>query len=347
VCLHCGFQRPAFNSCRNRHCPGCNALKQHRWIEQREQRLLPTPHFHVVFTVPAQLRSVALHDRSAFFAILFEAASQTLLALAADPKRLGAQPAITAILHTWTRDLSFHPHVHCIVSGGGLTADGKWAAARRDHLFPVKVLSRLFRGKMLAALRNAAGTGKLHVGDTPADQVRFAATCNAVQRKDWVVYCKKPFGGPEQLLKYLGRYTHRVAISNARILDVDDKSVRFLTKNGKSATLKCQEFIRRFLLHVLPSGFVKIRHYGLLAPANVGTRLALAREQLQARHPPPSTPAIPAPIPPPADWRELLHDLTGVDLSTCPRCSGPMLPHSVPPAPIHALAAAPAAPDTS
>jgi len=334
VCDTCGHERPAYNSCRNRHCPKCQSLRQATWIEQRLARLLPTPYFHVVFTLPAALRPLAHRNRRRVFTLLFQAAAQTLLTLGRDPARLGAHLGITAVLHTWTRELQFHPHVHCIVTGGGLAVDGgPWVAARRRYLFPVQVLSRLFRGKFLAALTHAYRNDELEFGGPThalADAVAFQQFVDTLYRVEWVVYAKRPFGGPQQVFRYLGRYTHRVGISNQRLQRIDADGVRFATKGGRSITFPPHEFIRRFLLHVLPSGFVKIRHYGLLAAGNATTQLEHARALLQ----PSGSPEHGAPSGSGAlDWLTHLLQLTGVDLTRCPRCPlGRMIRHAVSPA---------------
>jgi hypothetical protein len=329
VCDRCGHTRPSYNSCRDRHCPKCQSLAQAKWIEERMKRLLPVPYFHVVFTLPPALRPVARRNQRAVYKLLFDAATTTLLALGDDPKRLGGQLGLTAILHTWTRELDFHPHLHCIVTGGGLSPDGtRWIPARRKYLFPVKVLSRLFRRLFLDGLRRAhrAGDVRFDSGDLPK-------VIEALSRTEWVVYAKPPFGGPEQVFKYLGRYTHRVGISNQRLIAMDERGVTFATKNGQTITLEPREFIRRFLLHVLPPGFVKIRHYGLWGPGNVSTRLAAARSALPAPPPPP-------PVPEPAElhelddaltWQRRLLCLAGIDVTRCPRCSeGRMIPQPLP-----------------
>ena len=278
VCDTCGYSEPSYNSCRNRHCPKCQATAQARWIEERKGRILPTPYFHVVFTLPALLRPLALRNPRVIFDLLFAAASSTLLDLGRDEQRLGATLGLTAVLHTWTRELHYHPHLHTVVTGGGLApGDDRWIAGRRRYLFPVKVLSRLFRGKFLAALERKYRGGRLQ---TDAD-VDFAAILSELYRHEWVVFAKRPFGGARHVYEYLGRYTHRVAISNPRLLAVDEEGVRFLTKNGESVAVPEEEFIRRFLLHVLPRGYVKIRHYGLMAAANATTRLEVARQRLQ------------------------------------------------------------------
>ena len=322
VCDGCGFTRPAYNSCRNRHCPKCQALTQAAWIERRMQHVLATHYFHVVFTLPHELQSIALRNRKLIFDLLFSAASRTLLALGNDEQRLGAQLGVTAVLHTWTRDLRFHPHVHCIVTGGGLAGD-RWISSRQKYLFPARVLSSLFRGKFLDGLSRAYKRGELDLGgacDALVGRKAFGELKDTLYRKDWVVYAKRPFAGPEQVFKYLGQYTHRVGISNHRLIAFDERGVSFRTKNGKQVTVSPDEFIRRFLLHVLPDGFVKIRHYGLLASSNLRTKLVTARRHLEAVGK--TTNTIP---PPQKTLRERLLALTGVDLEICPHCGGQMI----------------------
>ena len=332
VCVACGDQKPVFHSCRNRHCPGCQALSQARWMEGRMTRLLPTDYFHVVFTVPDDLvAGLAMRNRELFFAAMFAAGSQTLLALGEDEKRLGAQLGLTAVLHTWTRDLRFHPHLHCIVTGGGLTRDGaRWSATRQDYLFPVRVLSALFRGKLVAALDTAFHEGHLNLagvdgfGGGVANEVAWQRLRRKLYRTKWVSYAKKPFAGADSVYQYLGRYTHRVGLSNHRLVSVSDDAVTFRTRDDNTATLHPHEFLRRFLQHVLPHGFVKLRHYGLLAPGNVNSKLVAARELLEARAtPPPAKVDPPAALPEKsADWRELLLRLTGLDVTRCSKCGG-------------------------
>jgi hypothetical protein len=310
VCSRCGFERPAYHSCRNRHCPKCQSLAQARWIEQRMARVLDVDYFHVVFTLPAALRSLALVHRRRVFALLLRAAAQTLLALGHDSKRLGAELGVTAVLHTWTRELEFHPHVHCIVTAGGLTADRRrWRPARQRHLFPVRVLGALFRGKVLAALQRSWARGELPA----ADPVSTRRTIGALHGTPWLVYVKRPFGGAKRLFHYLGRYTHRVGLSNQRLVAVTSDAVTFRTKDGRTATVHPEEFLRRLLLHVLPSGFVKIRHSGLFAPRQVSTALPIAQRLLADR-----PQAVPSTAPSP--WATLLHRLTGIDVTRCPRC---------------------------
>jgi hypothetical protein len=281
-CLDCGHEHPAYNSCRDRHCPNCQAREARRWIEGRLDRVLPTHYFHVVFTLPEPLRAVALANPKLVHDLLFKAATDTLQELAAS--RLDAQLGITAVLHTWTREMLLHPHLHCVVTGGGLSQDGsRWIACRDAFLFPVKVMGALFRGKFMDGLVRAQKAGHLHFAGTSAhlkDPVAFAKMRDQLYRTDWVVHAKRPFGGPRQVIAYLARYTHRVAISDARVRSVADDRIAFSTRKGRTATMRPDEFIRRFLLHVLPREFRKIRHYGLLAPANVNTRLVTARRLL-------------------------------------------------------------------
>jgi hypothetical protein len=323
VCNHCGYTVPVYDSCRNRHCPTCQSLEQHRWLERRRERILPTPYFHVVFTLPAELRAIVLAHREQLFTILMRAASETLLTLAHDNKRLGATPAITMVLHTWTRELLFHPHVHAIVSAGGLSKgeQPRWVHGSDRYLFPVKVMAKLFRRLFRDALVQAIGAGTVTL---PRDCV--GAVHAALFDKRWVVYVKAPFGGADQVFNYLGRYTHRVGISNARILRSTAEGVTFATKNGRTCTLSQVEFLRRLLLHVLPKGFHKIRHYGLSSASHVrlGT-LEHARTLLDPR----DGTRLPnaAPTHAPQTWSECMLALTGVNVLTCPYCAtGQMIP---------------------
>jgi hypothetical protein len=282
VCLDCGYAHPFYNSCRDRHCPTCQSCQAKRWLEGRLDRVLPTHAFHVVFTLPEPLRAVALANPKLVYDLLFASAIDTLQKLAAT--RLGAQLGITAVLHTWTREMLLHPHLHCVVTGGGLSLDGtRWIACRETYLFPVKVMGALFRGTFLDGLLRAHKAGKLHFAGTSAhlaNPVAFDALRRQLYKTEWVVFAKRPFGGPRQVIRYLARYTHRVAISDARIRSVTDERVVVSTRKGRSCAMRPGEFIRRFLLHVLPPQFRKIRHYGLLAPANVNRRLVAARQLL-------------------------------------------------------------------
>jgi hypothetical protein len=282
-------------------------------------RVLDVDYFHVVFTLPAALRPLALAHRRRVFALLLRAAAQTLLTLGRDPNRLGAELGITAVLHTWTRELEFHPHVHCIVTAGGLTADRRWRPARQRHLFPVRVLGALFRGKGLAALQRSLARGELSSPDPGATR----RTIGALQQTPWLVYVKRPFGGATRLFHYLGRYTHRVGLSNHRLVAVSPDAVTFRTKDARTVTLHPEEFLRRLLVHVLPRGFVKIRHSGLFAPRQVSTTLPIARDVLADRPHGDPAPTTPAP------WTTVLLRLTGFDVTRCPRCAGSPLDRRV------------------
>jgi hypothetical protein len=283
-CLDCAHERIAYNSCRNRHCPKCQALARARWLDREAQHLLPVEYHHVVFTLPAEVGAIALANPALLYDLLMRSAAATLREVAANPRRLGAVVGVLMVLHTWGQNLHHHPHVHCVVTGGGLScnergvvdAAPRWRACRPGFFLPVRVLSRVFRGKFLAGLRRLITAGKLHL---PGGLAMFAA-------KDWVVYAKRPFGGPAQVLKYLARYTHRIAISNSRLLALRDGRVTFRYKDyaddhrHKTMTLTADEFLRRFVQHVLPAGFVKARHYGLLANRHRAERLALCRRLL-------------------------------------------------------------------
>lgn len=318
ICVDCGFTRPAYNSCRNRHCPKCQALSQAKWIEQRMARVLPTNYFHVVFTLPSELRGLARHNPEKIYGLLLRTAAETLLELGRDPQWLGGQLGVTTVLHTWTRELKFHPHAHCVVTGGALAPDhSRWIPARGRFLFPVKVMGALFRGKFLDGLKRLRHQ-LLFVGACSELEFvgRWVRLLDRLYRTSWVVYAKQPFAGAKQVYRYLGRYTHRIAISDHRLIAVTDDAVRFATKNGKSKTLRPQEFLRRFVQHVLPPGFVKIRHYGLMSPAHATTTLELARELL-ASEDVTKTEARPAKE---LTWHERYCMLTGDDLRQCPRC---------------------------
>jgi hypothetical protein len=325
----CGFSRISYNSCRDRHCPKCQGPQRAEWLSRRLERVLPTPHFHVVFTIADDLNPLALRNKKAVFKILFDAASATLLELAKDEKRLGATIGITAVLHTWGQNLLFHPHLHCVVTGGGLSADGaKWMKGNPRYLLPVKVLGRLFRGKFLAALSNAYNSGDLDMKGTSAkleDPMAWNAFKDRLYRKDWVVYAKPPFGGVENVFSYLGRYTHRVAISNHRLIEMKNGRVSFAFRDYKNGnkksvmTLTAQEFLRRFLLHVLPSGFTRIRHYGLYAGQNVETKLAAARRLIEPQPKVETTPKSAL------TWYERFLENTGIDVMCCPSCGGRLL----------------------
>jgi len=295
-CDGCGHRRIAYNSCRNRHCPKCQAMARAEWLEARAGELLPVPYFHVVFTLPGTLGPIALQNKRVVYGILFQAAAETMKEVAANPKHLGAQIGILAVLHTWSQNLTHHPHVHCVVTGGGLAPDGsRWVPCKRsrkrkrEFLAPVKVLSRVFRGKFIALLKRAFRRHDLQFHGklvSMAQPKAFEKHLNLSVRKEWVVYAKRPFGGPEQVLKYLARYTHRVAISSKRVINFRDGKVTFRWRDyadgGKQKTMELDatEFMRRFLLHVLPRGFVRIRHYGFLANGHRTAKLASCRKLL-------------------------------------------------------------------
>jgi Putative transposase/Transposase zinc-binding domain len=291
-CENCSHTIIAYNSCRNRHCPKCQGAAAREWLAEREAELLPVPYYHVVFTLPAQIADIAYQNKAVIYDLLFKASSQTMLTIAADPKRLGARIGVLSVLHTWGSALTHHPHVHMIVPGGGISRDGsKWVACRPRFLFPFEVLSQLFRRLFLEKLVAAHRTGELQFFGNHApltDRQAFAAFLAPLRNSKWVVYCKHPFGGPKQVLRYLARYTHRVAISNRRLVAYDDKGVTFKWKDYRAEgheryklmTLTSHEFICRFLIHVLPGGFHRIRHYGLFANGSRADNIARARELL-------------------------------------------------------------------
>ncbi len=280
-CDHCQHQRIAYNSCRNRHCPKCQAAACAQWMADRAGELLPVEYFHVVFTLPDTFNALALRNKRLVYKVLFEAAAQTLLEVAANPRHLGAKIGFLAILHTWGQNLALHPHLHCVIPGGGLSADGKWIACRPGFFLPVRVLSRVFRGKFIALLKRAAG--KIQGMEKDGALARLI---DASVKHDWVVYVKRPFGGPEQVLKYLSRYTHRIAISNRRLVNINDQTVSFRYKDyargnrPRTMTLDGGEFLRRFLLHAVPRGFMRIRHFGFLANRVRGQNLMRCRSLL-------------------------------------------------------------------
>ncbi|MDQ2861317.1 MAG: IS91 family transposase [Pseudomonadota bacterium] len=323
-CEDCDQVRVSYNSCRNRHCPKCQGAAAQRWLEARQAELLPLAYYHVVFTLPAQIGDIGFQNKAVVYGALFKAASETLLTIAADPKHLGARIGLTAVLHTWGSALTHHPHVHCIVPGGGLALNGqRWVSCRPRFFLPVRVLSRLFRRLFLDRLAAAHAEGRLvffgHLADL-ADPAAFAARIAPLRRAEWVVYAKRPFAGPESVLAYLARYTHRVAISSSRLVAWDEGAVTFRWKDyrqdgqarRKLVTLAPAEFIRRFLIHVLPSGFHRIRHYGLFANTARAANLAKARALLPAPPPPvPETGAKP--------------EVTAKPDNPCPCCGGRMI----------------------
>lgn len=296
-CEDCSHVQIAYNSCRNRHCPKCQAIAAKDWLAEREAELLPVPYFHVVFSLPAPVADLAYQNKAVLYDLLFKAAAETLITIAADPKHLGARIGLTAVLHTWGSALTHHPHVHIIVPGGGIAPDGlRWVSARAGFFLPVRVLSRLFRRLFLDKLTAAYHAGRLQFfGDQSAlaDPKAFDDWLVPLRKAEWVVYAKKPFGGPEAVLAYLARYTHRVAIANSRLLAFDDTGVTFRWKDyrasehnrAKVMTLAVDEFIRRFLIHVLPSGFHRIRHYGLFANTGRAENIARARHLLHVPEP--------------------------------------------------------------
>mgnify|MGYP001828822493 CR=1 FL=1 len=323
----CGYSAISYNSCRNRHCPKCQSLQQARWLAARRQRLLPTRYFHLVVTLPHELKPLARGQPELVYTLLFEAASRALLQLAREYDRLRAQIGFTAVLHTWDQDLNWHPHLHLVVTGGGLSLDGdRWLAAKNNFLVPIKALSQVIRGKFLEALEKAWHEGKLRGRIPPAQFQRFL---RKLRRKKWVVYAKEAFGGSHQAFHYLSRYTHRVAISNQRLVSLADGKVSFRARDNtrpgrqRLVTLTAPEFIRRFLRHVLPPRFVKIRHYGLMSPRHAKTKLEQARALLSLQAPE----ALEEPQNREHDtpggtttWQDLLRALTGVDLTICPNC---------------------------
>ena len=328
-CGHCEHQRIAYNSCRNRHCPKCQTLAKEEWLARRKAELLPIPYYHVVFTLPPGIAELALQNKKAIYNILFAASAETLLTIAADPKHLGAKIGFFSILHTWGQNLLHHPHVHCVVTGGGIGGgigpEGQiWIRCRDNFFLSVRVLSRLFRRLFLAALAKAELTfhGQLiHLNEAAAFEKHIAGA----RKQDWVVYAKAPFGGPEQVIDYLGRYTHKVAISNHRLLSGEDGQISFSYKDYSSAdpqrervmTLSADEFIRRFLLHAVPAGYQRIRHYGLYANRNRESNLELSRKLLDV--------TCLDLLPSAAQTREVLKEIVEA-AATCPRCKvGKML----------------------
>jgi hypothetical protein len=321
ACEDCGQWRVAYNSCRNRHCPKCQGATARSWLAEREADLLPVGYFHVVFTLPAEVADIAFHNKALIYDLLFRAASETMLTIAADPKRLGARIGITAVLHTWGSAMTHHPHVHMIVPGGGIALDGTcWVSSRPTFLLPVRVLGKLFRRLFLTRLIALHDAGRLSFFGSAAhltDRRAFLRHLARVRKKRWVVYAKAPFAGPEAVLAYLSRYTHRVAISNSRLSRFDENGVTFRYKDYRRSgadrqqvtTLATDEFIRRFLLHVLPRGFHRIRHYGLLAGAFRKTNLDRARQLLAV-----APPALDNPSAEPDNFRP-----------PCPCCGGRMI----------------------
>ena len=321
-CTRCGHRAISYNSCRNRHCPKCQTVARDRWIQARRLQLLPTRYGHVVFTLPSQLASLALQNKKVLYGLLLRASAETLLEVARDPRHLGAEIGFFSVLHTWTQRLSLHPHVHCLIPAGGLSLDHThWVRSPNRFFLPLKVLSRVFRGKFVAGLKQAFQSGCLRFPEKMillAQPEIFAAWLRLLFRNDWVVYAKPPFGGPHYVLHYLGRYTHRVAISNHRLISWLDGKVTFRWRDSahhneqKLLTLPLDEFLRRFLLHLLPKGFVRIRNFGFLANRQRATLLPLCFHLLGTAQQPPAEPDAPSAPAPKELWR-------------CPRCGGPMV----------------------
>lgn len=321
ACDTCGHEVISYNSCRNRHCPQCQALSQAQWIERRQADLLPVEYHHVVFTIPTELHDLFLHNQGVAYGLLFSSSAESLLTLARDPRLLGADIGATAVLHTWTQTLAYHPHVHCIVPGGGPSPDGtRWMSSRNGFFLPVRALSTLFRGKLLAGLEKALADGQM----TPSPETNPGIDLKRAARKKWCVYSKPSFVSAEHVVSYLGRYTHRIAISNGRLVSLEDGQVAFRytdRANGnqpRTMTLPADQFLRRFLLHVLPLGFVRIRYFGGLANGTRRQWLALGRRLLgDCREPAADAGDGPKER---ETWQDLLLRLTGIDVRICPRC---------------------------
>jgi Putative transposase/Transposase zinc-binding domain len=324
-CDSCGYERPCYDSCRNRHCPKCQSLARAEWVEKRTSEVLPTHYFHVVFSVPEQIASIAYQNKEVVYGILFRATAETLSTIAADPKHLGAEIGFFAVLHSWGQNLLFHPHLHCVVPGGGISGDRtRWISCRPRFFLPVRVLSRLFRRLFLTYLEQAFDSGQLQFFsslEALQDRQAFQQHLDSMRNVEWVVYAKPPFASPQQVVDYVGRYTHRVAISNNRIVDIENGQVKFRWRDyrdhnqQKTMTLSAEEFIRRFLLHVLPTGFHRIRYYGFLANPHRKEKLDMCRQLLGMA--PSELPSVPAT---PEDYRERYERFTGRSLWECPVC---------------------------
>ncbi len=309
----CGYEHPSYNSCRNRHCPKCQALNQEKWIEAERRRLLDVPHFHVVFTLPSELRPLAAFAPAVVYGLLFACAGATLREFGRS--QFDAMIGATLVLHTWTKELLFHPHVHAIVSGGGLRDDGTWVSAQPSFLFSVQAMSRVFRGKMRAALRAMHDDGAFRNFDDFQDPEAFERLLKRIGKVDWYVHAKRSFSRAKYVVEYLGRYTHRVGLSNRRILAVSDARVVIRTRGDGRAAMSGPELLRRLVRHVLPTGLHKIRHFGLYASPTARAR---------------ACPALPAEVPPPLDYRERLFLLTGRDVRRCPRCGCVVVARALP-----------------
>ncbi len=312
-CDQCGAKQNSYNSCRNRHCPKCESFKAVRWLDDRQAELLPVPYFHVVFTLPHELNTLVLYNKSILYNLLFKSSWETLKTLGKDPDRLNGEVGMLSILHTWGQNLSQHNHVHCIVPGGALTADGEWNPANKEYLFPVKVMSEIFRGLFVTKLKKHHEDKELKLPPS----IDMDSLLNTLMEKSWNIYAKKPFAGPEKLLNYLGRYTHKIAISNYRVVSCDESHVEFkwrdYSDNNKIKTMKLKpdEFIRRFLQHVLPNGFMRIRSFGFLSNACKKKKVAIIQKLLD--HTPKEANEK-------RDAKTLMFEITGKDVSICPIC---------------------------
>jgi hypothetical protein len=324
-CDQCSHERISYNSCRNRHCPKCQALARAQWVELRMRDLLPVPYFHAVFTLPAQLNAFALRNKKVFYGIFFEAVSETLQTFAHDQKYLGGEIGVISILHTWGQNLLDHPHIHCVVPGGGLVGNSRWKHCGKGFLFPAKAMSALFKGKMLDYFKTAVENHEIELSGSLqqyASYVAFSELLTALYKTQWIVYVKPPFAGPKAVLKYLGRYTHRVAISNNRLTSLTDTCASFRWKDyadnnrQKTMTLSVTEFIRRFLLHVIPGGFVRIRYYGFLSNRCRKEKLELCMKNLGVKLPDNAV----AHEPQSRHWYDIVKWLTGKDPTICPVC---------------------------
>ena len=325
-CDYCGELHISYNSCRNRHCPKCQALKTAKWLKKRQKELLPVPYFHVVFTLPHELNTLILYNKKELYSLLFQSAWKTVDTLGKDKKRLDGLMGMLSILHTWSQNLSNHNHVHCIVPGGALTKNNKWNSSKKNYLFPVKVMSKLFRGVYISGLRELYQKSKLKIPRDSNSQINlkiksnFDNLLNGLMEKEWVVYSKKPFAGPEKLLDYLGRYANKIAISNNRILAVDNNHVTFKWRDYsdnnkvKIMKLKPEEFIRRYLSHVIPKGFMRIRFFGFLSSACKKKNIGIICDALSCQ--PKKTKEKDEKI----DVKILIEELTGVDITLCPKC---------------------------
>ena len=315
VCDECGYRKISYNSCRNRHCPKCQSIARAKWVEEREAEILNVKYFHVVMTIPSELYMIAYQNQSKVYKILFKATAETLEELARDKKYLGAEIGFMEVLHTWGQTLVYHPHIHCIVPAGGIDKIGKWRNSKKKFFIPVKVLSRKFRGKFLYYLKKEElkfyGKNKYL-----NNKQNFDELMSKMYNKEWISYCKPPFENAKSVIKYLGRYTHRVAISNERILSEENGEVTFKYRDYKDnnkmkeMTVKAEEFIRRFLMHILPPGFMKIRHYGLLGNRNKKTKLAVCKKLTNTT----------SPVKPKLTTLEILKKTLGVDFNICPMC---------------------------